>query len=274
MPRYKPFNYDQSELIPVQFSRQIIVGTFEHALNHIVDHVMDISAFEKNIKNEDNGAPAYNPRILLKIIFYAYSRGILSSREIAKACEENIIFMALSAHTAPHFTTIASFIAGMNIGIKDLFLNVLLYCDQLGLIGKEMFAIDGCKISSNASKEWSGTKADFIKKKEKFKSSIDFLVSKHKEEDESVEKSEKTISYREMRQKEEKAKENLEKKIKKIEAWLEKNEDKKGAGDSIKKHGKEDHGNDHRRRVKDKRHIRRHIRRQIGRLRNNINAAD
>ena len=42
----------------------------------------------------------------------------------------------------------------MKDGIEPLFLDVLMYCDKLGLIGKEMFAIDGCKISSNASKEY------------------------------------------------------------------------------------------------------------------------
>lgn len=47
--------------------------------------------------NDDTGAPACNPAILLKIILFAYSRGIISSRKIAQACEENIIFMALSA---------------------------------------------------------------------------------------------------------------------------------------------------------------------------------
>ena len=55
----------------------------------------------------------------------------------------------------------SNFITTMSDGIEPLFLDVLMYCDQLGLIGKEMFAIDGCKISSNASKAWSGTKEDF-----------------------------------------------------------------------------------------------------------------
>jgi len=44
--------------------------------------------------------------------------------------------------------------------ITSLFRDVLLTCDELGLIGRELFAIDGCKLPSNASKEWSGTRAD------------------------------------------------------------------------------------------------------------------
>ena len=71
----------------------------------------------------------------------------------------------------------------MGDGIEPLFLEVLMYGDKLGLIGKEMFAIDGCKIGSNASKEWSGTREDFEKKKEKYKKSISSLLNKHREED-------------------------------------------------------------------------------------------
>jgi len=49
------------------------------------------------------------------------------------------------------------------MGDKSFFQEVLLVCDEAGLIGREMFAIDGCKLPSNASKEWSATKKDFQK---------------------------------------------------------------------------------------------------------------
>jgi hypothetical protein len=65
--------------------------------------------------------------------------------------------MALSADTRPHFTTIAGFVAELEGEIVQLFRDVLLYGEELGLIGKEHFAIDGCKLPSNASKQWSGT---------------------------------------------------------------------------------------------------------------------
>ena len=65
------------------------------------------------------------------------------------------------AAPAFHNRRIADFIATMDKEIVELFRNVLLVCDDLGLIGNEMFAVDGCKLPSNASKEWSGTRADF-----------------------------------------------------------------------------------------------------------------
>ncbi len=229
MARYKYYSYEQGQFIPVQFDRQILPDTFEYALDYIVDNIMDVSIFEGRIKNDEMGAPAYDPRILLKIVFYAYARGIISSRDIERACQENVMFMALSANTKPHFTKIAEFISTMRDGIEPLFLDVLMYCDQLGLIGKEMFAIDGCKISSNASKEWSGTKEDFEKKKQKYEVAISYLVKKHREEDE------KEIAPGSQREKETKAKEGLETKVKKIREWLEVHDDKKGVSGKAKK---------------------------------------
>lgn len=181
MARYKSYSYAQGKFIPVYFEKQILPGTFEYSLNHLVDHELDLSIFDERYRNEETGASAYDPRILLKIILFAYSRGITTSRRIAQACEENIIFMALSCDTKPHFTTIADFVSTMDKEITRLFREVLLVCDDLGLIGKEMFAIDGCKLPSNASKEWSGTKADFEKKASKMERAIENILKKHRE---------------------------------------------------------------------------------------------
>ena len=94
MARYKPYDYTQAKLLPITFSRQILPGTFEYTLHHIVEHELDLSIFESKYKNDETGAPAYDPAILLKIILYAYARGITSSREIEQCCRENVIFMA------------------------------------------------------------------------------------------------------------------------------------------------------------------------------------
>jgi len=59
--------------------------------------------------------------------------------------------MALSADTQPHFSTLAGFISSLSEEIPVVFRDVLLVCDEMGMIGKELFAIDGCKIPSNAS---------------------------------------------------------------------------------------------------------------------------
>ena len=165
MPRYKESSYAQTKMISISYDKQIVEGTFEYVLIDLIDNHLNLDIFHKKIKNDTTGAPAFKPAILLKIVLYAYSRGITSSRAIAQACNENVIFMALSADTHPHYTTIAHFISSMGEEVHKLFLEVLLVCDDMKLISRDMFAIDGCKLPSNAAKEWSGTRKDFERKK-------------------------------------------------------------------------------------------------------------
>ena len=221
MARYKEHDYSQGKFIPIHFDRQILPGTFEYSLHYLIDNEIDLSLFDLRYRNDDTGAPAYDPAILLKIILYAYSRGITSSRKIAQSCEENIIFMALSADTRPHFTTIAEFISSSGQEIIHLFLEILLICDEMGLIGKEMFAVDGCKLPSDASKQWSGTKQELQKKKEKMEKAIGQIVKRHREVD--VREGERGVV-----EQEEQYVETLRRKVKKIKAWLRDNEDKPG----------------------------------------------
>src|SRR3990170_4698897 len=106
MARYKNYSYDQHKLLPIRYSEQILPGTFEYTLHHTIDDI-DLAGFDARYRNDDTGAPAYDPRVLLKIILFAYSRGIVSSRRIEQLSRENILMMALSADTQPDFTTIA-----------------------------------------------------------------------------------------------------------------------------------------------------------------------
>ena len=96
MARYKHYSYEQGVMLPVAFTSQIVPGTIEHTINWLVDNKIDLSGISKRYINDNTGAPAYAPAILLKIILLAYSRGIIISRIIMKACRENIIFKALT----------------------------------------------------------------------------------------------------------------------------------------------------------------------------------
>ena len=183
MARFKEYDYNQDKFLPINFSQQILPGSFEYTLTYLVEHELDLSVFDHHYRNDENGRPAYDPAILLKIVLAAYARGFTSSRAIERLCRENVVFMALSADSQPHFTTIAQFISQLSDVIQQLFLEILLVCDQAGLIGEEMFAIDGCKLPSNASKEWSGTHADLSKKQHKIDRAVRRMLKKHREED-------------------------------------------------------------------------------------------
>ena len=144
MARYKAVDRNP-KFIPVVLSEQLQPGTFEFTLDHLIDHELDFSALDSRFRNDRTGAPAYEPRIMLKIVLLAYCRGLISSRAIERACQHNVQFMALSGDHAPSYTHIAKFVRDLGEHIKPLFTQVLLTCDRMGLIGKELFAIDGVK---------------------------------------------------------------------------------------------------------------------------------
>lgn len=183
MPNYKPYNYDQTEMVAINYMEQLQPGTFEHALFHLVETKLDLSIFDERYKNESGGRAAYDPGLLLKVVLYAYYKGIRSSREIEWNCKTNIIFKALSCNVVPHFTTIAAFISDGPKRIENLFEQILLICDAQGLLGKELLAIDGCKLPSNASKEHSGTHAELRSKQKKLRKQIRQHMKLHREMD-------------------------------------------------------------------------------------------
>jgi len=94
---------------------------------------MDLSIFDDNYINDNTGRKAYNPKILLKAVLLAYSRGIISSRNIERACNENVAFMAMTCCQYPDHSTIAAFVSKAKDKILPLFRDVLLVCDQSDL---------------------------------------------------------------------------------------------------------------------------------------------
>ena len=183
MARYKNFDRTQTQLVPVDFSEQILPGTFEDVLDRLVDRHLDLSKLDQRYRNDKTGAPAYDPRVLLKIILYAYSRGIRSSRRIEHACRTNILFMALSGSAMPDFTTITNFASSLADDALTFFSDILAVCLRLGLIDWRILAIDGCKLPANASREWSGTHRDLAKKRDKLKERLRLVLESHRKSD-------------------------------------------------------------------------------------------
>lgn len=121
MPKFIPYDYNQNTMVIINYQDQLVPGTFEYAIHHLIDHKLDLKVFYSRIKNDKTGRPAYDPAILLKVILFAYSRGITSSREIEWQCLHNILFKALSCDSVPHFTTIADFVSSRSAEIALLF---------------------------------------------------------------------------------------------------------------------------------------------------------
>ena len=227
MAKYKSYNYSQEVLIPISLEEQLIPGTLEFAIYTLVETRMNVSIFDDRYSNDETGCWAYDPKILLKVVLFGSSRGLLSSRKIERACWENVTFMALSCCQYPDHSTIAAFVSSMKDEILPLFRDVLLVCEEENLLGGTFFALDGCKLSSNASKEWSGTISDFTRKKEKMEKRIGQLLEEHLEEDKQDDKDGKGegssgISNRN------KQVERLKKKAERIEEFLKDNSPKIG----------------------------------------------
>jgi transposase len=183
MPRYKG-NERQDLMIPVSLREQLLPGTIEHAIDWIIDHQIDTTRFDRFYRNDESGRPAYDPKALLKVILFGYSKGLISSRQIEQACRTNIVFMALCGDLHPDHATIARFLTAHLKGIRELFRDVLLIAAQGDLIGAELFALDGCKIPSNAAKEHSGTHAELRRKVEKLETRLRAMIEQHRGHDE------------------------------------------------------------------------------------------
>jgi hypothetical protein len=70
MARYKPYDLNQAKMIALSYADQIVEGSFEHALNEIVEEHLDLTVFEKRYSNDETGRLAYDPKILLKVVLY------------------------------------------------------------------------------------------------------------------------------------------------------------------------------------------------------------
>jgi transposase len=233
MARYKRID-TSPKFLPVVLSEQLLPGTFEHALNHLLDHEVDLSGLDGRFRNDTTGAPAYPPATLLKLILFAYSRGIVSSRAIERACREHVTFIALCGDQAPHFTTLAAFIGELQDEIANVFTQVLFLCDAQGLIGRQMFAIDGVKLPSNASKTRSGTRSEFAREARKIEGQVRKMLARHREQD--ARGVEPDLQVKEQHQIE-----ALSRDAAQLRQWLRKNpQDRRGAKGSIRKSNRTD----------------------------------
>lgn len=174
MARYKPM-HQGLKLLALDFDRQILPSTFEDALRHLVDNELDLEGFHQRYKNDVQGAAAFHPAALLKSSCWPTAVA-LSAAVKSKRCAVRICCSLRDSQ--PHFTTLAAFIANAGELIAKLFAQVLLICDRQGLIGKELFAIDGVKLPSNASKEKSGTRADFLRQAERMEKAAEKMKPK------------------------------------------------------------------------------------------------
>jgi len=232
MAKYKRYDYKQMLMLPISLEDQLTPGTLEFGIHTVVETCMDLSVFDEKYKNDETGRFAYDPKVLLKIVLFAYSRGLTGSRRIEQACRENVVFMALACGQKPDHSTIAAFISSMKHGIMTLFRDVLMVCEEEGLLGGSFFALDGLKLPSNASKQWSGTLSKLERKKEKLEGKLKRFLEEHEREDRGDDEPSGPGSLPRRANRDKQIK-RIQRQAKRLKKWLQENEKKIG------KNGKE-----------------------------------
>jgi hypothetical protein len=133
-------------------------------------------------------------------VLLAYARGIVSSRGMQAACRDVVQFIAISGDSEPHYSTLATFVSSLGQAGAKVFAQVLVICDRRGLIGRELFAIDGVKLPSNASQAKSGKRKDFVRQLAKMEQALERLMGQHRDNDAQDGDAEPQVKSRAQRQ--------------------------------------------------------------------------
>ncbi len=163
MAKQQHYDYKQSVIEPIFLEDQLVPGTLEYAIHYIAEERLNMSVFDVRYNSDVTGRKSIDPKLLLQIVLYGYSRGMFSSRSLEYACQKITTFMVLACNKTPDHSTIAAFVSSIDEEIEYLFTMVLMICHEKGLLGGTHFSIDGLKLFSKASKEWRG-KFDDLKK--------------------------------------------------------------------------------------------------------------
>jgi transposase len=148
---YRPWNPNQQYLFPPSVQDWLPENDLVYFVLDTVNE-LDISAITEKYEQQERGYPPYNPRLMVALLFYAYCRGIFSSRKIMQACQERLTFRVITGDDIPDFRTISDF---RKLHLKELqllFVQVLRLCQEAGLVKLGHIALDGTKVKANASR--------------------------------------------------------------------------------------------------------------------------
>jgi transposase len=149
-PVFKEYTMGQMVLLPVDLEDEIEPNHLVRVVHAAIEK-MDLRVLYEQYKG--GGTSSYHPKMLLKVLIYAYTQQIYTSRKIAKALRENIYFMWLSGNSHPDFHTINRFRSEvMKESINEIFVAVLTLLSEGGYIKLEDYFVDGTKLEANASK--------------------------------------------------------------------------------------------------------------------------
>src|SRR5688572_31087316 len=127
----------------------------DHFAWFVLDAVaaLDLDAFYAAYRVDGRARPAYEPSMIIAVLLYGYARGVRSSRRIERACVEDVAYRVVAAQQKPDHATLARFVERHQSALAEVFGGVLELCAKAGLVGVNVVAVDGSKVSANASRE-------------------------------------------------------------------------------------------------------------------------
>ena len=149
--KFRSYDQHQSFLLPPSLDDWLPAEHTARFVSEVVDDMLDLTAIYASYTNA-TGAPPFDPRMMLKLVVYAYSTGVTSSREIERRCQVDVAFRWLSANTAPDYRSVSRFRRRHLTALDDLFAQVLVLCANAGLVKLGRVALDGTKLDASASK--------------------------------------------------------------------------------------------------------------------------
>ena len=185
--RFIPFDPNQPLLLPPDLRDALPAGHPALLVGELVDQ-LDLSEIESALPDERlGGAPAFDPRMLLRVWIYAYLTGVRSSRKLAQAIVENVPFRVLSHNTTPGYWALNRFRTRHRAALGNLLVQSVQLASDLGLVKLASVAVDGTKIKANASKHKAMSYARMDAREAKLRAEVEeYLrsVDEHDERDE------------------------------------------------------------------------------------------
>jgi transposase len=147
---FRPYEPDQLLLMPPALADWVPEDHLARFVSDLVE-TLDLTAIEDTYR-EERGYPPYHPRMMVKVLLYAYATGTYSSRKIARRLVEDVAMRFLAAGNEPDFRTLSDFRKRHGAALAGLFTQVLRLCRRAGLVKLGQVAIDGTRMKANASK--------------------------------------------------------------------------------------------------------------------------
>jgi len=184
---YRLWNPNQQWLLPPSVQDWLPENDLVYFILDTVNE-LDISAITTKYEQEERGFPPYNPRMMVALLFYAYCRGIFSSRKITRACEERLTFRVIVGDDIPNWRTISDFRKEHLKELEGLFIQVLQLCQKAGLVKLGHIALDSTKVKANASRHKAMSYGRMKQEEKRLKEEIHQLLSKAEAVDQQEDK--------------------------------------------------------------------------------------